>query len=145
MSYIAELIGTYAAGYVSGRLADRLTIRLARRNGGIVEPEFRLWVFAVLAIIAPFGLLLYGLAAAHGASYWCLLVGMVAVGFIGPASGSLVLSYTVDCFHDLAGESLIAVVLIRNTVGSLHHRARSWLTIHVAAQFCFQLRSDAMG
>lgn len=116
LSYIAEIIGTYGAGYVAGKLADTLSIRLARRNGGVMEPEFRLWLFGLLALVAPFGLLLYGLGAAHGLNYWALLIGMVMVGFIGPASGSLTVTYIVDSFGELSGEGLIAVIIIRNTI-----------------------------
>lgn len=116
MSYIAELIGTYIAGFCAGKLADKLSIRLAKSNKGVMEPEFRLWLFGALAIIAPLGLFLYGLGYAHGLSYWSMLIGMVMVGAIGPGSGSLTVTYVVDCYRELAGEALISVILIRNTV-----------------------------
>ncbi|CAK7215376.1 hypothetical protein SBRCBS47491_002464 [Sporothrix bragantina] len=116
LSYIAELLGTYVSGFVAGRLADRLTIRLAKRNNGVMEPEFRLWLFALLALLAPFGLFLYGIGYAHGLSYWAILFGMLMVGFIGPACGSLTVTYIVDCFREMSGEALITVVLIRNTM-----------------------------
>ncbi|KAJ5116318.1 hypothetical protein N7456_000666 [Penicillium angulare] len=116
LSYIAEIIGTYLAGFIAGRLADRLSIRLAKSNNGVMEPESRLWMFVLLAILAPFGLIIYGVGAAQGWNYWALLIGMVAVGFIGPAAGSLTITYVVDSFHELSGEGLIAVVLIRNTL-----------------------------
>ena len=81
-----------------------------------MEPEFRLWMFSSLAIIAPLGLFLFGLGYANGLNYWSLLIGMFMVGFIGPATGSLTVSYVVDCYRELAGEALISVILIRNTV-----------------------------
>ncbi|CAK7203593.1 hypothetical protein SEUCBS139899_006330 [Sporothrix eucalyptigena] len=116
LSYIAELLGTYLSGFVAGRLADRLTIYLAKRNGGVMEPEFRLWMFALLALLAPFGLFLYGIGYAHGLSYWSMLFGMVMIGFVGPACGSLTVTYIVDCYREISGEALITVILIRNTM-----------------------------
>ncbi|KAJ5288633.1 hypothetical protein N7478_001663 [Penicillium angulare] len=116
LSYIAEIVGTYFAGFIAGRLADRLSIRLAKSNNGVMEPESRLWMFVSLAILAPLGLIIYGVGAAQGWNYWALLIGMVAIGFVGPAAGSLTITYVVDSFHELSGEGLIAVVLIRNTL-----------------------------
>jgi MFS family permease len=126
LSYIAELIGTYTSGFVAGRLADRLSIYLAKRNNGIMEPEFRLWMFSLLAVLAPFGLFLYGIGFAHGLSYWSLLIGMVMIGFVGPACGSLTVTYIVDCYRDMSGEALITVILIRNTV-RLKSRLRTFV------------------
>jgi hypothetical protein len=83
-----------------------------------MEPEFRLWLFGILALMAPLGLCLYGIGAAHGLNYWALLIGMVAVGFLGPAAGSLALTYVAECFQDLSGYASIAVILIRNTVST---------------------------
>ncbi|KAL1892618.1 hypothetical protein Sste5346_006903 [Sporothrix stenoceras] len=116
LSYIAELLGTYLSGFVAGRLADRITIALAKRNRGVMEPEFRLWLFALLAVLAPLGLFLYGIGFAHSLSYWSMLFGMVMIGFVGPACGSLVVSYIVDCYREISGEALITVILIRNTM-----------------------------
>ncbi|CAK7565215.1 MAG: hypothetical protein SEPTF4163_003126 [Sporothrix epigloea] len=116
LSYIAEVLGTYISGFIAGKVADRLTIYLAKRNGGVMEPEFRLWLFALLSILAPAGLFMYGIGFAHGVSYWLMLFGMLLIGFIGPACGSLTVTYIVDCFREVSGEALIAVVLIRNTI-----------------------------
>lgn len=116
LSYIAEVLGTYVSGFVAGRLADRLTIFLAKRNNGVMEPEFRLWIFGLLALLAPFGLFLYGIGYAHGLNYWALLFGMVMIGFVGPACGSLTVTYIVDCYREMSGEALITVILIRNTM-----------------------------
>ena len=128
LTYLAELIGTYLAGYCAGKLADLLSIRLARRNGGIMEPEFRLWLFATGCIITPFGLLLVGVGYAHSLSWVALVFGMGMIGFVGPAAGSLVVSYIVDCYREIAGEALIAVILIRNTVSESTFRSVLGLT-----------------
>lgn len=128
LSYIAELIGTYASGFVAGRLADRLSLYLAKRNNGVMEPEFRLWIFSLLAILAPAGLFLYGIGYAHGLNQWALLVGMGFIGFVGPACGSLTVSYIVDCYRDISGEALITVILIRNTVCTIFHLSLPYLS-----------------
>ncbi|KAI1620002.1 serine/threonine kinase 16 [Exophiala viscosa] len=139
LTYLAELIGTYLAGYCAGKLADLLSICLARRNGGIMEPEFRLWLYATGCIITPFGLLLLGVGYAHGLSWVALVFGMGMIGFVGPAAGSLAVSYIVDCYREIAGEALIAVILIRNTMNfGFNYGVTPWLD-NMGAQNMFIL------
>lgn len=83
-----------------------------------MEPEFRLWCFVGGCIITPLGLLLFGVGYAHELSWVALVFGMGMVGFVSPAAGSLAVSYVVDCYHELRGEALITVVIIRNTVSN---------------------------
>lgn len=87
-----------------------------------MEPEFRLWCFVGGCIITPLGLLLFGVGYAHELSWVALVFGMGMVGFVSPAAGSLAVSYVVDCYHELRGEALITVVIIRNTVSNLSPR-----------------------
>lgn len=118
LTYLAEIIGTYLAGFCAGKLADKLSIYLTRRNSGVMEPEFRLWCYAVGLIITPLGLLLFGVGYAHELSWVALVFGMGMIGFVCPAAGSLAVSYVVDCYRELRGEALVTVVIIRNTVSA---------------------------
>jgi hypothetical protein len=45
--------------------SDRLAARLTRKNNGIREAEMRLGVMLPAMLIAPCGVILYGLAAEH--------------------------------------------------------------------------------
>ncbi|EXJ78904.1 hypothetical protein A1O3_08404 [Capronia epimyces CBS 606.96] len=128
LTYIAELLGTYTAGFCAGKLADMLSIHLARRNGGIMEPEFRLWLYGVGCILTPLGLLLFGVGDAHGLSWVALAFGMAMIGFVGPACGALAVSYVFDCYRELGGEVIIAVILIRNTMNfGFNYGVTPWL------------------
>ncbi|OJJ08760.1 hypothetical protein ASPVEDRAFT_879616 [Aspergillus versicolor CBS 583.65] len=128
LTYIAEIIGSYLAGFCAGKLADKLSILLTRRNGGIMEPEFRLWCFVGGCIVTPLGLLLFGVGYAHELSWVALVFGMGMVGFVSPAAGSLAVSYVVDCYHELRGEALITVVIIRNTINfGFNYGVTPWL------------------
>jgi len=44
LSYLACLLGVIAGSLFTGYVSDWMTLRLARRNGGVFEPEQRLWV-----------------------------------------------------------------------------------------------------
>ena len=49
----------------SGRVADWLVLKLARQNKGIMEPEQRLWLFGLSALLIPGGLILEGCGHEH--------------------------------------------------------------------------------
>lgn len=58
---IAPLIGGILGCFVGGWMSDWVIMRLARRKGGIYEPEMRYYIFIIPALAMPTGLWLYGL------------------------------------------------------------------------------------
>ncbi|RDW68190.1 MFS general substrate transporter-1 [Coleophoma crateriformis] len=116
-AYLSPFIGAAVASVWSGQIADKLTLRLARKNGGVREPEQRLWSMLLPAIIGPAGLILWGVGADHGIHFMGLIIGLGMLVFGLICASSISLSYDVDCFKDLAGETMIAVIIFRNTLG----------------------------
>lgn len=62
---LAPFVGSIIGFFVAGPLNDRLCIWLAKRNNGIFEPEFRLWLSFVATITVPGGMLIFGVGMAH--------------------------------------------------------------------------------
>lgn len=60
LSYLSCVVGTVIGAAYSGVASDWFVLRMARRNGGIYEPEHRMWLFAATAVLAPAGLVLWG-------------------------------------------------------------------------------------
>jgi len=58
---LAPFTGTFLGFFAGGWLNDRAMMYFARRNGGIYEPEMRLWLGLAAAIILPGGVLIFGL------------------------------------------------------------------------------------
>jgi hypothetical protein len=58
---IAPTIGSILGSIFGGPLADWLLLVTAKRNGGIYEPEMRLYLYIVPAISMGTGIFLYGL------------------------------------------------------------------------------------
>ncbi|EME43948.1 hypothetical protein DOTSEDRAFT_88253 [Dothistroma septosporum NZE10] len=135
--YVGPMIGAVAGCAWGGLVADRLAIYLARRNGGIREPEERLWPLAVAGIFTTAGLITWGVGADHGV-HWVGLVfglGMLTFGLI--VGGSVALSYAVDCFKEISGESMASVIIIRNTIGfGFSYAITPWYT-NMGLQNCF--------
>ncbi|KAL4782351.1 major facilitator superfamily domain-containing protein [Aspergillus varians] len=115
--YIAVFIGVTIGCAFSGWLSDILAERLARRNGGVKEPEARLWMALIPMILHPAGSILYGVGAAHHI-HWVGIAFGLGFACVGVVMGSTIaLTYVVDCYKEVAGETLISVILFRNTIG----------------------------
>lgn len=63
LCYLAALLGVVAGALFTGYISDWMTLRLVRRNGGVFEPEQRLWGFALTTIVLPAGLILWGVGS----------------------------------------------------------------------------------
>ncbi len=60
VSYVSPLIGVAIGSFYTGYIGDRIVLKMARKNNGILEPEHRLWLFLPSLLLVPFGLLLWG-------------------------------------------------------------------------------------
>ncbi|KAK1691366.1 major facilitator superfamily domain-containing protein [Colletotrichum godetiae] len=116
VTYLAPLLGALIGGYVSGPVSDSFSMRLARRNKGFREPEHRLWGMSLTAIILPLGLLLWGVGAAFSLPIGVLMLGSVFCGFGIVTGGTYSITYSVDAFKEIAGESIVSLILCRNTL-----------------------------
>jgi NhaP-type Na+/H+ or K+/H+ antiporter len=66
--FFAALIGNII-GWATGVAADKVVVYLARRNGGVKEPEMRLWTLCVCFVYAAVGYFLYGWGAQNEMSW----------------------------------------------------------------------------
>ena len=88
-SYLACILGVAAAAVYTGPLSDWMTLKLARKNKGVFEPEQRLLGFGICLLVLPASLLLWGVGAAHGVQWFGLIValcGMDGAAATGKAS-----------------------------------------------------------
>ena len=63
-----------------------------------------------------FSLILWGVGAAHDVAWFGLVFAMGVVAVSNAIGIQLSVSYAIDSYKDLAGEALITVILIRNTM-----------------------------
>jgi MFS family permease len=116
LSYVSCVIGVIVGALVSGRLSDWLTIKLARRNNGIMEAEHRLWPFALCLVMVPAFLILWGVGAAHKIHWFGLVFAMGCVAFTSSIGVTLSVNYMIDSYHDISSDAIVTVILIRNTM-----------------------------
>ncbi|RBR10395.1 hypothetical protein FVER53590_25492 [Fusarium verticillioides] len=116
---VSGFIGAVFAFFIGGKLIDILAIRMTKRNRGRHEPEYRLPAIIVPAVIGPMGVLIFGLCIAHHTNWVGSAFGYAMEGFGLTAVSNVAVTYAVDCYPELAGEALVVIFIIRNSVGTI--------------------------
>ncbi|CAI6097655.1 unnamed protein product [Clonostachys chloroleuca] len=116
LSYVSCLIGVFIGAYFSGPLGDKFILWKARRNNGIMEPEYRLWLYAALLVTITGSMLLWGVGAAQQVHWFGLVFAMGVLAGSVAAGCQLPISYCIDCYKDLGADAIVTVILIRNTM-----------------------------
>ncbi|THZ90578.1 MFS general substrate transporter [Aureobasidium pullulans] len=102
--------------FYTGVIGDKIVLAMARRNGGILESEHRLWLFLPSLILIPGGLILWGVGAAQQVMWFGCVFAMGVIALTNTIGIQLSISYAVDSYKDLGGEAIVTVILIRNTM-----------------------------
>ncbi|THY16226.1 MFS general substrate transporter [Aureobasidium pullulans] len=116
LSYISPLIGVAIGSFYTGVIGDKIVLAMARRNGGILESEHRLWLFLPSLVLIPGGLILWGVGAAQHVMWFGCVFAMGVIALTNTIGIQLSISYAVDSYKDLGGEAIVTVILIRNTM-----------------------------
>ncbi|KIW36495.1 uncharacterized protein PV06_11262 [Exophiala oligosperma] len=116
LTFIAPIVGTTLGSLYTGLFGDWLIVKLARRNGGYFEAEFRLWLFVLLLVLIPFGNILWGVGAEHDINWFGLVFAMGTISFTTTSGSQASIAYLIDAYRDLSGEALVTVIIIRNTM-----------------------------
>ncbi|CAI6341838.1 unnamed protein product [Periconia digitata] len=135
--YVSALIGVAVGAAYTGWLGDWFIVRKARRNGGIMESEHRLWLFVPSLVLIPFGLILWGVGAAHGVHWFGPVFAMGVIAMTNTVGLQLSVSYCIDSYRALSGEAIITVILVRNTMSfAIGYGITPWVT-DMGLQNCF--------
>ncbi|CAD6566702.1 MAG: hypothetical protein ASARMPREDX12_008802 [Alectoria sarmentosa] len=129
LAYISPFIGMALASLYTGGVGDWLILKLARRNGGIMQSEYRLWLFSLSILLVPGGLILWGVGAAHNVQWFGLVFAMGVIGFTNTVGVQLSVSYCIDSYRELSGEAMVTVILVRNTMSfAIGYGITPWVT-----------------
>ncbi|KAK1978878.1 major facilitator superfamily transporter [Colletotrichum cereale] len=112
---IGSLVGCVYGGYGS----DRFMVWMTKRNRGVMESEFRLYLMALCAVVFPAGMWIFGVGSARGWDWPLPYVGLGFIGFGYGCAGDLSLSYLADSFPDMVLEGMVGVAVINNTLAML--------------------------
>ncbi|KAI3580745.1 major facilitator superfamily domain-containing protein [Fusarium oxysporum f. sp. albedinis] len=116
LTSLSPLVGSLLLFYVGGAGTDRFMIRQARHNGGVMEPESRIYAALVGGPIMSAGLILYGAGASAKLHWMVPVVGMGLIGAGIPIAGEVSLGYVTECYSHKAGQATTAMITVRNII-----------------------------
>ncbi|KAJ5717103.1 hypothetical protein N7488_002749 [Penicillium malachiteum] len=111
---LSGFTGRLLSFFFGGWLID--WIATIRRHGEHVEPEYRLPAMIIPAVIGPMGLLTFGLVIATGKSWAGAAIGYGMQGFGATAAANIAVTYVVDAYRPVAGETIVIVFVLRNVI-----------------------------
>ncbi|KAK5149972.1 hypothetical protein LTS14_010444 [Recurvomyces mirabilis] len=98
---------------------DYIIIWLAKRNGGVFEPEMRLWLALLGVVVGPAGLCLFGLSLAQGMHWIVPCIGSAFYGAGLSIIGTTSLTYLQDSYAEVIGDALVPVTFVRNALATM--------------------------
>lgn len=114
--YTGAFVGALLGFLLAGVLADSSVRFLARRNGGVYEPEFRLVLVIPQLILGCAGLYGFGLTASNTSKYgWFwpdFFFALVVAGMVLGAVASAL--YVVDAHREIAVEAFTCLLVFKN-------------------------------
>ncbi|KAK4450153.1 major facilitator superfamily domain-containing protein [Podospora aff. communis PSN243] len=112
--YLSPFIGGILGSAVAGKVSDWMVRAMARRNGGVYEPEFRLVMVIPVAVCTVGGLIGFGWSAGVG-DVWIVPTVWFGVVAFGCALGSTTaITFCVDSYGQFAGEALVTLNFSKN-------------------------------
>ncbi|KAH0837018.1 hypothetical protein FOPE_04558 [Fonsecaea pedrosoi] len=112
--YISPFIGGILGTAVAGRVSDIIVRFMARKNGGVYEPEFRLVMAIPVAISTTIGLMGFGWSVEERDA-WIVPTFFFGVISFGCSLGSTTsITFCVDSYRQYAGEALVTLNFSKN-------------------------------
>ena len=117
--YLSPFIGGVLGTAVAGKVSDIVVKAMARRNGGLYEPEFRLVMVIPVAISTVIGLMGFGWSAQEHDNYMVPTVFFGIVSFGCSLGSTTSITFCVDSYRQYAGEALVTLNFSKNVFHGL--------------------------
>jgi hypothetical protein len=117
--YISPFVGGILGTAVAGKVSDIFVKAMAKRNGGLYEPEFRLIMALPIGISTVIGLMGFGWSAQEQ-NHWIVPTVFLGVISFGCCLGSTTsITFCVDSYRQYAGEALVTLNVSKNILHGL--------------------------
>ncbi|CAJ0554408.1 Ff.00g129210.m01.CDS01 [Fusarium sp. VM40] len=108
---LGPFVGNIFGSIYGGSFADWAIVRLARRNGGVFEPEMRLYPLVLTTIFMAGGIIMFG-----GMHWIYPSIGGAFFAFGLGANGDISLTLVIDTYRELTAEAFIGIAFMRNAI-----------------------------
>ncbi|KAM5354096.1 hypothetical protein ACJ41O_000746 [Fusarium nematophilum] len=95
---LGPFVGNIFGSIYGGPFADWAIVRLARRNGGIFEPEMRLYPLAIPTVLMSGGIMMFGITASRGMHWIYPSIGGGLFAFGLGANGDITFTFVIDTY-----------------------------------------------
>lgn len=112
--YLSPFIGGIIGTAVAGKVSDLIVRAMARRNGGLYEPEFRLVMAIPIAISTVIGLMGFGWAAEVHDTWIVPTIFFGIISFGCSLGSTTAITFCVDSYRAYAGEALVTLNFSKN-------------------------------
>lgn len=117
--YVSPFVGGILGTGVAGKISDVIVKAMARRNGGLYEPEFRLVMTIPILITTCIGLMGFGWSAQNH-EHWIVPTLFFGIVSFGCSLGSTTsITFCVDSYRQYAGEALVTLNFTKNVLHGL--------------------------
>ncbi|EGP82719.1 uncharacterized protein MYCGRDRAFT_101876 [Zymoseptoria tritici IPO323] len=117
--YISPFVGGILGTAVAGKVSDVIVRYLARKNGGVYEPEFRLVMAIPIALTTTLGLMGYGWSAQERDNYIVPTIFFGIISFGCSLGSTTSITFAVDSYRQYAGEALVTLNFSKNVLHGL--------------------------
>lgn len=107
---VTGLLGAPASGW----LADKVIRSMAKRNNGIYEPEFRLTLMSIAALLSTVAFFGLGASIHAGANIAWPLTFISLHSLAIPFASQAAYTYVVDCHPDDANQAFVTIGLVKS-------------------------------
>ncbi|RSL66446.1 hypothetical protein CEP53_003343 [Fusarium sp. AF-6] len=108
--FVGNIIGSVYGGW----FGDWLIVRLARRNGGIFEPEMRLYILGLPAVSMGAGLVVFGVTLDRGLHWIYPSIGGALFAFGVGSIMDVSCTIVMDTYQSMTAEAFVFITFIRN-------------------------------
>jgi hypothetical protein len=117
--YISPFIGGIIGTAIAGKVSDIIVRYMARKNGGIYEPEFRLVMAIPIAISTVAGLMGFGWSVEERDNWIVPTVFFGIISFGCSLGSTTSITFAVDSYRQYAGEALVTLNVSKNILHGL--------------------------
>ncbi|KAI5464149.1 major facilitator superfamily domain-containing protein [Mariannaea sp. PMI_226] len=117
--YVSPFVGGILGTGVAGKVSDVIVKAMAKRNGGLYEPEYRLVMAIPILITTCIGLMGFGWSAGERDNWIVPTVFFGIISFGCSLGSTTSITFCVDSYRQYAGEALVTLNFSKNVLHGL--------------------------